>query len=151
MSNSTENQDVERAPSAYKSPGDEKKLTQYLIDILTTFVAGSVVALAFFFFQNSNGFAPGGVGGLATITYALLGGKVSWTFLMLAFNIPIFTLVSIFVNTWRRAWHPTPGFLPGESHRQRSLAGYSPWGHKRVRHNLAHMHTRLNKVTRVGP
>ena len=56
------------------------------------------MALAFFFFQNSNGFAPGGVGGLATITYALLGGKVSWTFLMLAFNIPIFTLVSIFVN-----------------------------------------------------
>ena len=26
--------------------------------------------------------------------------------------------------------NPTPVFLPGESHRQRSLAGYSPWGHK---------------------
>jgi len=26
---------------------------------------------------------------------------------------------------WRRAWKPTPVFLPGESHRQRSLAGYS--------------------------
>ena len=31
---------------------------------------------------------------------------------------------------WRRAWQPTPVFLPGESHGQRSLAGYSPWGHK---------------------
>ena len=31
---------------------------------------------------------------------------------------------------WRRAWQPTPIFLPGESHGQRSLAGYSPWGHK---------------------
>ena len=31
---------------------------------------------------------------------------------------------------WRRKWQPTPVFLPGESHRQRSLAGYSPWGHK---------------------
>ena len=31
---------------------------------------------------------------------------------------------------WRRAWQPTPGLLPGESHGQRSLAGYSPWGHK---------------------
>ena len=31
---------------------------------------------------------------------------------------------------WRRAWQPTPVFLPGESNRQRSLAGYSPWGHK---------------------
>ena len=27
---------------------------------------------------------------------------------------------------WRRAWQPTPVFLPGESHGQRSLAGYSP-------------------------
>ena len=29
---------------------------------------------------------------------------------------------------WRRAWQPTPVFLPGEPHGQRSLAGYSPWG-----------------------
>ena len=29
---------------------------------------------------------------------------------------------------WRRAWQPTPVLLPGESHGQRSLAGYSPWG-----------------------
>ena len=29
----------------------------------------------------------------------------------------------------------TPGFLPRESHGQRSLEGYSPWGHKRVGHN----------------
>ena len=28
---------------------------------------------------------------------------------------------------WRRAWQPIPAFLPGESHGQRSLAGYSPW------------------------
>ena len=38
---------------------------------------------------------------------------------------------------WRRKWQPTPVFLPGESHRQRSLEGYSPWGHKRVGHDLA--------------
>ena len=29
-----------------------------------------------------------------------------------------------------RKWPPTPVFLPGESHGQRSLEGYSPWGHK---------------------
>ena len=29
---------------------------------------------------------------------------------------------------WRRAWQPTPVFLPGESHGQRSLEGYSPQG-----------------------
>ena len=37
---------------------------------------------------------------------------------------------------WRRKWQSIPVFLPGESHGQRSLAGYSPWGHKRVRHDL---------------
>ena len=31
---------------------------------------------------------------------------------------------------WRRKLQPTPVFLPGESHGQRSLAGYSRWGHK---------------------
>ena len=31
---------------------------------------------------------------------------------------------------WRRKWQPTPVFLPGESHGQRSLAGYNPWGCK---------------------
>ena len=30
----------------------------------------------------------------------------------------------------RREWQPTPVFLPGEFHGQRSLVGYSPWGHK---------------------
>ena len=33
---------------------------------------------------------------------------------------------------WRRAWQPTPVFLPGESHGQRSLVGYSPHGHKEL-------------------
>ena len=33
---------------------------------------------------------------------------------------------------WRRAWQPTPVFLPGKSHGQRSRAGYSPWGHKEL-------------------
>ena len=32
--------------------------------------------------------------------------------------------------SWRRKWQPTLIFLPGKSHGQRSLAGYSPWGHK---------------------
>lgn len=67
-------------------------------DLLTAIGAGLIVALAYYFFQNSNGFAPGGVGGLATITYYLLDYKVSWAILMVTFNVPIFILVSIFVN-----------------------------------------------------
>ena len=31
---------------------------------------------------------------------------------------------------WMRAWQPTPVFFPREFHGQRSLAGYSPSGHK---------------------
>ena len=30
----------------------------------------------------------------------------------------------------RRKWQHTPAFFPGKSHGQRSLVGYSPWGHK---------------------
>ena len=33
-------------------------------------------------------------------------------------------------DLWRRKWQPTPVFLPGKSSGQRSLEGYSPWGHK---------------------
>ena len=51
---------------------------------------------------------------------------------------------------WRRKWQPTPVFLLGESHGQRSLAGYSPWDckesdmteHTRA-HTLTHTHTRV--------
>ena len=31
---------------------------------------------------------------------------------------------------WKRKWHSTPVFLPGELHGQRNLVGYSPWGRK---------------------
>ena len=43
---------------------------------------------------------------------------------------PIF--LSIFCVYWRRAWQPTPVFLPRGSQRQRSLVGYSPWGRKEL-------------------
>ena len=37
---------------------------------------------------------------------------------------------------WRRKWQPIPVYLPGKSRGLRSLAGYSPWDCKRVRHAL---------------
>ena len=49
---------------------------------------------------------------------------------------------------WRRARQPTPVFLPGKSHGQRSLAGYSPWGCKRVRDDLV---TEQQQVNRAKP
>ena len=37
---------------------------------------------------------------------------------------------------WNRKQQPTPVFLPGKSHGEKSLEGYSAWGHKRVRYDL---------------
>ena len=37
----------------------------------------------------------------------------------------------------KRKWQPPPVFLPGKTHEERSLVGYSSWGHKRVGHDLA--------------
>ena len=53
---------------------------------------------------------------------------------------------------WKREWLPTPVFLPGKSHRQMSLAGYSPWDCKELdmtewltynthTHTYTHTHT----------
>ena len=35
-------------------------------------------------------------------------------------------------SPWRKKWQPTPVFFPEKSHGQRSLAAYSPWGHKEL-------------------
>ena len=40
-------------------------------------------------------------------------------------------------DPWRKEWLTSPVFLPGEFHGQRGLAGYSPWGLKRVRQDWA--------------
>ena len=51
-------------------------------------------------------------------------------------NLPAILETQIWFNPWirkipwRREWLPTPVFLPGEFHGQRSLAGYSPWAIK---------------------
>ena len=42
---------------------------------------------------------------------------------------------------WRRKWQPTSLFLPGKFHGQRIQEGYSPWGRKRVGHDLVNIYT----------
>ena len=49
---------------------------------------------------------------------------------------------------WRRKWQLTPVFLSRKFHGQRSLAGYSPWGHKAV-HDWAHRHTCIVKPVNI--
>ncbi len=80
------------------SPLAKQTVKSYALDFFIAVLAGLIVSVAYYFFQNSNGFAPGGVGGLATITYHLVDYKIEWAYLMLAFNLPIFVLVTIFVD-----------------------------------------------------
>ena len=42
--------------------------------------------------------------------------------------------------SWRRKWKPTPVFLPGKSHRQRSLVGYTPWDGKELNSNRSSLY-----------
>ena len=46
---------------------------------------------------------------------------------------------------WERKWQSTPIFLPGKSHGQRSLVGYSPQGRQRIRHDLA-----INNIYKIS-
>ena len=46
---------------------------------------------------------------------------------------------------WKREWQPTPVFSPGESHGQRSLVGYNPWGHKELI-----SYTQYTQITEYG-
>ena len=61
------------------------------------------------------------------------------------FSIYIYTYIHIYL--WRRQWPPTPVFLPGKSHGQRSLVGCSPWGHKESdRTERLHFHFSLSCI-----
>ena len=60
-------------------------------------------------------------------------------------------------DPWRRKWQPTPVFLPGEFNGQRSLGGYSPWGHpeldmtEQLIHTYTHRHHReITEMVRYG-
>ena len=52
---------------------------------------------------------------------------------------------------WRRRWQPPPVFLPGESHGQRSLVGYSPRGDKEsdMTEHSRHTYTQRNIILAI--
>ena len=55
---------------------------------------------------------------------------------------------------WRRKWQPIPVLLLGKSHGQKSLVGYSPWGHRvghrSAQHTHARMHAHMHARTRAS-
>ena len=50
---------------------------------------------------------------------------------------------------WRRKWQPTSVLLPGESHRWRSLVGYSPRSHKESDTTEVTDHAQCNDLTHI--
>ena len=52
---------------------------------------------------------------------------------------------------WRRKWQPIPVFLPGKSHVQRRLAGYSPWGCKESDRTEQRNNTTVCTALKCGP
>ena len=50
---------------------------------------------------------------------------------------------------WRKKWQPTLVFLPGKSHRQRSLVGYSPWSHKEL-YTIERLHFTFKHITFIA-
>ena len=48
---------------------------------------------------------------------------------------------------WRRAWQPTPVFLPGDFHGQRSLGGYSPQDLKELNTTEETQHACMHEAT----
>ena len=68
--------------------------------------------------------------------------NIAWQWYLIYIPIPYLV--------WRKAWQPTPVFLPGESHGQRNLVGYSPWGHK-SQTQLSNTHTYTHPLTLLFP
>ena len=62
-------------------------------------------------------------------TCAIILFAVFYNFCVLCLNFHVANLSEINF-AWNKKWQPTPVVLPGESHGQKSLAGYSPWGFK---------------------
>ena len=74
--------------------------------------------------SNQDGSSFGNVGHKLKISLVVQTVKTLSTMQETGFNLWVGKI------TWRRGWEPTPVFLPGEFHRQGSLAGCSPWGCK---------------------
>ena len=64
--------------------------------------------------------------------FMFLGAPISGAYTLMSIISSPYIDPFITIFPWRRKWHPTPIFLPGKSHGQRSLAGYGPCGHEEL-------------------
>ena len=79
-----------------RNPDGKSAVKEGAVDVLYCLTAAVVTSVAYHFFSTPNGFAPGGITGLATMAAHLSNLNMGWFMLLL--NLPIFIAVSIFVN-----------------------------------------------------
>ena len=91
-------------------------------------------------------------GKIPRISNMILKNKVWRTYTV--WHLSYITVIKIVGNIhWIRKWQSTPVFSPGKFHRERSLAGYSPWDRKELNmtesqvhaHTHTHTHTSSNQ------
>ena len=97
----------------------------------------------------------GGHDWAAELNWIVLTFGVTLINVLLIIRMRLLELISfnsfLLMRNWRRAWQPTPVFLPGESHGQRSLAAYSPCGCKALdttEHTSTELYQKTSEVIR---
>ncbi|MBQ8612509.1 MAG: YitT family protein [Oscillospiraceae bacterium] len=74
----------------------QQKLKNFFADLGTAVLAGALVAVGLHYFANFNDFYPGGISGIAFVLSDLI--HISKSLLLLAFNLPLFAAMSVFVD-----------------------------------------------------
>lgn len=103
ISSSPEGRQKKKRLTLPKPEKDDLRLTTILFDILVCFAAALLASASLYYFSNYNGFAPGGITGIASI-FATLTAKqfgevtINMSIFMLLLNIPIFILAAILVS-----------------------------------------------------
>lgn len=80
---------------------NESKIKETAGDLTSSIIAGAIVAFGLYCFSTYNGFVPGGITGISMIlseALADIGVYINTGYIMLAFNLPIFLLLAIFIE-----------------------------------------------------
>ncbi len=80
---------------------NESKIKETASDLTSSIIAGAIVAFGLYCFSTYNGFVPGGITGISMIlseALADIGVYINTGYIMLAFNLPIFLLLAIFIE-----------------------------------------------------
>ena len=110
-----------------------------IVNIIGTMLHSKFLELNFIYIDSKSPFFPAPCLWQPAVYYLLLWVwlfQIHWASLVAQGNLPanagvVGSIPGVGKIPWKRKWQPTPAFLPGKYHGQRSLAGYSPQDCKR--------------------